>query len=189
MKKKLVGIVISIFVGRDPEALEKMPVTSVNVTLEGFEGDKHAGLTRLSDVRVPHYPPGTIIRNTRQVSIVSMEELEQIAEALKVPAISADWLGANLNLVGIPNLTQLPPSTRLFFPRDAVLVIDGENEPCIGPGRVIQKHYPDVPRLTSAFPKAALHKRGLVAWVERAGMICNGDVVRVDIPPQVMYTY
>jgi MOSC domain-containing protein YiiM len=189
MKKPLEGFVKSIFVGRDSEALEKMLVQTVKVTLEGFEGDKHAGLTRLSDVRVPHYPPGTIIRNTRQVSIVSMEELEQIAEALKVPTISAEWLGANLNLLGIPNLTQLPPSTRLFFPQDAVLVIDCENEPCTGPGRAIQEHYPDVPRLTSAFPKAAIHKRGLVAWVERAGMIVTGDTVGVDLPPQVTYSY
>jgi hypothetical protein len=189
MKKPLEGIVISIFVGRDPEALEKMLVPNVRVTLEGFEGDKHAGLTRLADVRVSHYPEGAVIRNTRQVSIVSREELEQIAKALNVSSVSADWLGANLNLLGIPNLTQLPPSTRLFFPQDAVLVIDGENEPCIGPGRVIQNHYPDVPRLVSAFPKAAIHKRGLVAWVERAGMIVTGDTVRVDLPPQIIYSY
>jgi len=189
MKKPLEGLVLSIFVGRDPEALEKGMVPNVKVTLEGFEGDKHAGLTRLSDVRVPHYPEGTVISNTRQVSIVSREELEQIAKALNVPSIAAGWLGANLNLLGIPNLTQLPPSTRLFFPQDAVLVIDSENEPCTGPGRVIQKHYPDVPKLTSAFPKAAINKRGLVAWVERAGMIMTGDTVSIDLPPQVIYSY
>jgi len=102
MKKPLEGFVKSIFVGRDSEALEKMLVQTVKVILEGFEGDKHAGLTRLSDVRSASLSPGTIIRNTRQVSIVSMEELEQIAEALKVPTISAEWLGANLNLLGIP---------------------------------------------------------------------------------------
>jgi hypothetical protein len=68
-------------------------------------------------------------------------------------------------------------------------VIDGENEPCTGPGRAIQKHYPDVPKLVSAFPKAAIHKRGLVTWVERAGMIVTGDTVMVDLPPQVIYSY
>jgi hypothetical protein len=189
MKNPLEGIVLSIFVGRDPEALETVMVPTVRVTFEGFEGDRHAGLTRLSDVRVPHYPEGTVIRNTRQVSIVSREELEQIARVLNVPSVSADWLGANLNLLGIPNLTQLPPSTRLFFPQDAVLVIDAENEPCTGPGSVIQKHYPDVPRLVSAFPKAAIHKRGLVAWVERPGKIVTGETVSVDLSPQVFYSY
>jgi len=29
----------------------------------------------------------------------------------------------------------------MFFPRDAVLVVDAENLPCTGPGEAIQQHY------------------------------------------------
>ena len=84
---------------------------------------------------MPWFPKGTLVRNTRQVSIVSTEELALIAEALGVPQVLAAWLGANLELAGVPRLTQLPPGTRLFFPEDATLVVDGENEPCRTAGR------------------------------------------------------
>jgi hypothetical protein len=47
--------------------------------------------------------------------------------------------------------------------------------PC--PGEAIQQHYPDVPKLVQRFPKAAMHKRGVVGWVEREGHIAEGDTV------------
>ncbi len=160
----------------------------VRVTLEGFEGDRHAGMTREADSRTPFYPRGTPIRNSRQVSLVSLEELEQIAQNLGVPAIEPEWLGANLALRDVPDLSRLPPATRLFFPAEAVLVISEENHPCVFPGKAIQRRYPDVPGLVERFPKAAHHCRGLVAWVERPGVIRRGDTVRVAVPEQVIYS-
>ena len=62
-----------------------------------------------------------------------------------------------------------------LFPGDALLVVDAENMPC--PGEVIQQHYPDVPKLVQRFPKAAMHKRSVVGWVEREGYIAEGDTV------------
>ena len=162
---------------------------TVRVTLEGFEGDRHAGLTYRSGGRTPQFPRGTEIRNTRQVSILSAEELEEVAEALGIPAVTAESMGANLILRGIPSLTLLPPSTRLYFPDDAVLVVEGENLPCTTAGAEVQKLYPDVARITSRFPDAAMHKRGIVAWVERAGTISTGDEVRVEVPEQVIYDF
>ena len=172
-----------------PDRLESDRWEQVRVTLEGFEGDKHAGLTRRSDARTPYFKRGTIIRNSRQVTLVSLEELAEIAAAMNLPLIEPEWLGANLLLSGLPNLTFLPPSTRLFFPQEAVLVVEGENEPCRGPGNVIQNRYPDVPKLANKFPKAAVHKRGLLAWVERAGMIKTGDRVTIEVPTQVIYSF
>ena len=80
-----------------------------------------------------------------------------------------------------------PAEGRLFFEQDAVLVVMGENAPCTTTGQTIQDQYPDVPGLTQAFPAAALHRRGVVGWVERPGIIAPGDSVRADIPEQVIY--
>ena len=139
-------------------------------------------------MRVPWFPKGTLIRNTRQLSLVSREELAEVARALGVPHVLASWLGANLELVGVPRLTQLPPGTRLFFPEEATLVVEGENQPCVGPGRVLEAHHPDLRGLASRFVKAAWRRRGLVGWVERPGLIRAGDEVRVMLPPPVTYS-
>jgi len=189
MKKKLTGTVKHVMVGEDKHTLETSSIPRVQVTFEGFVGDQHAGLTRLSDVRVPHYPRGTVIRNTRQVSMLSLEEMADIAAALHLPEILPEWLGGNLAFQDIPLLTMLPPSTRIFFPDDTVLVVDAENLPCTGPGEMIQQHYPIIPKLVQAFPKAAMHKRGLVGWVERVGYINEGDTVWVQLPSPVTYSY
>lgn len=196
MKQELHGDVTRVLVSenharveQDATAMISTVRPSVHVTMEGFEGDKHTGVTHLSDVRTPHYPLGTEIRNTRQVSIVSIEEVALIATAMGVPVILPQWLGANLAVRYIPHLTFLPPSTRLFFPQDAVLVVEGENMPCLFPGNVLQMQYPTIPRLAVQFPKAAIHRRGVVAWVERPGMIVEGDTVRASVPPQVIYSF
>ena len=189
MKKKRTGIVTHVMVGHDKRTLESNRVPRVQVTFEGFVGDQHIGLTRRSDVRVPHYPRGTIIRNTRQVSMLSLEEMADIATALQLPEVLPEWLGGNLAFQGIPDLTMLPPSTRIFFPDDAVLVVDVENMPCTGPGEVLQLKYPGIPKLVQSFPKAAMHKRGLMGWVERPGYINEGDEVTILLPPPVTYSY
>jgi hypothetical protein len=38
-----------------------------------------------------------------------------------------------------------------------------------------------------AFPKAARRGRGLVAWVERPGVVTVGDPVSVRVPEQWLY--
>ncbi|NOJ97646.1 MOSC domain-containing protein [Corallococcus coralloides] len=172
----------------EPKRFVTREVPEVTVDFAGIVGDRHAGLTRKADVRVPWFPKGTLIRNTRQLSIVSREELVEVARTLGVPHVLASWLGANLELVGVPRLTHLPPGTRLFFPEDATLVMEGENHPCVQPGRVIESHHPDLKGLASRFVKAAWQKRGLVGWVERPGLIRAGDAVRVMLPPPVTYS-
>lgn len=189
MKTKLTGVVAGLYIGLHRHTIESSRVPGVQATFEGLEGDLHAGLTRLSDVRVPHYPRRTVIRNTRQFSMLSIEELAEVSKALCIPEVLPEWVGANLAMQGIPNLTMLPPSTRIFFPGEAVLVVDAENLPCTGPGQAIQQHYPDVPELVQRFPKAAMHKRGVVGWVEREGYIKEGDTVWLLLPPKVTYSY
>jgi len=52
------------------------------------------------------------------------------------------------------------------------------NPPCTGPGKLIAAAYQQ-PDLASAFPKAAMDRRGLVASVELPGIITPGDTVEV----------
>jgi len=182
--EKKMGKVTRVLIGKDSKTLEKWPVDSCKITYDGFSGDFHSGLTMKSSGRQPHYPKGTQIRNYRQVSIVSHEELHSIADSMGIKKIKPGWIGANMEVEGIPNLTFLPPSTRIEFTGGAVLVVNGENLPCIGPGKIIQQNFPDLKGLTESFSKNALGKRGLVAWVECIGTIQTGNDITLRIPKQ-----
>lgn len=173
----LSGRIVGLFIGNQKGTLVSTPQAELTLTFEGIAGDSHAGFTRKADARVPHFPRGTLIRNERQISLVSVEELAQIAAAMQLPEVCAEWLGANLLIEGIPNLTALSPATRLFCEGGAVLVISAENVPCMGPGRVIQRQFDGRKGLASRFPKAAMHRRGLIAMVEKPGQLHVGESV------------
>jgi hypothetical protein len=167
------------------EDLSSSRVTAVAVSYAGLQGESHSGLVRSSCVRVRHqYPQGTEIRNTRQISIVSVEELAVIAANMGIPALRPEWLGANLLVSGIPNFSQIPPATRMIFGGGASLVVDLENSPCKYPGEIIERHHPGFGKL---FAKAAVGRRGVTAWVEREGHINTGDAIQLYIPPQRIY--
>jgi hypothetical protein len=122
--------VISVFLGLDPRSLITTRQFQVKVTWAGFEGDKHAGITRWSDGRTPHYPRGTEIRNDRS---------------------------SNTKISLAPVLVEgLATGIRVTI-----------SKPC---------------------SQAALHKRGIVACVEKTGIVSEGDGVWVEIPEQVLYT-
>lgn len=185
MKNERTGKLKTLLIGNDPDSLLTVRRNAVPVSLEGLEGDKHSGFTRASDSRTPFYERGTLIRNDRQISIVSYEELSRIADRLGLPEILPEWLGANLEMADVLDVTLLPPTTRIFFPQGAVISITAENHPCKGPGRIIQQQYPQETDLIARFVKAAQHLRGVVGVVERAGVITAEDEVRV-VPP-VLY--
>lgn len=176
----------AILVNSTPEEdLSSSRISSVEVSYAGLQGESHSGLVRASCVRVRHqYPQGTEIRNTRQISIVSLEELAVIADGMGLPDLKPEWLGANLLVSGIPHFSQIPPSTRMIFSGGASLVVDLENSPCKYPGEVIDRHHPGFGKL---FAKAAVGRRGVTAWVEREGQIKTGDSIQLFIPPQRLY--
>lgn len=167
------------------EDLSSIQIRMVKVNYDGLEGESHSGLVRLSCERVRNqYKKGTEIRNTRQISIVSVEELDAIADTMGIPKLEPAWIGANLLVSGIPNFTKIPPSTRLIFQSGASLVVDLENSPCRYPCEIIDRYHPGSGNL---FPKAAYGRRGITAWVEREGHINTGDSIKIHIPPQQIY--
>jgi MOSC domain-containing protein YiiM len=100
--------------------------------------------------------------------------------------VKPEWVGANVVVSGIPDLTLLPPSTRLQFPSGAMIVVDAENHPCRYPADIIARHHPEQKK---GFVAAAMHKRGVVGWVEAEGVIGTGDRITVWIPPQRIYAH
>jgi MOSC domain-containing protein YiiM len=187
MSVTLEGRVLRVMVARDSHSLVSTVTPQATVTFEGVEGDKHAGFTRAADGRTPHYPRGTRIRNDRQVSLLAEEELRTIAAALQLPVVEPEWLGANVLVSGLPQFTRLPPATRLFFANGVVLAVSEENLPCTGPGKILQQHYPQVAGLAARFPTAALHQRGVVAVVEKPGVIQVNETVAAHVPEQALY--
>jgi len=171
--------IVAVLIADQPDRLVSRRVTEVEVTLEGLRGDKHAGFRRAADGRTPEYPRGTPIRNDRQVSLVSREELELAATRLGIRPIEPEWLGANLLLEGVPELSLLPCGTRLRCAAGVVFVVQAENMPCLGPGRVLAGQL-GRPELAQGFPRAALHLRGVVAVVEHAGTLRAGEAVSVS---------
>ncbi len=154
---------------------------------EGVVGEYHSGLTRASCARVrTQYAEGTQIRNTRQLSIVSEEEVAATATAMGIPAILPQWIGATLVVSGIPEFTLIPPSSRLIWHDGPSLVVDMENAPCIFPAREIDVHHPGAGK---SYKTAAKQRRGVTAWVERPGTLELGAPFTIHVPPQRIYRH
>lgn len=164
------------------KTLRSRSVEELSVSFAGLEGDDHGGLTRPSCSRVTtQYPKGTEIRNTRQLSIVSAEEMAEVAREIGVDHFDPTWCGATLVVSGIPDFTHIPPSSRLQTASGATLTVDMENRPCHLPAPVIEE---DAPGHGKAFKAAAKDRRGVTAWVEREGVLRVGDEITVHIPDQ-----
>ncbi len=156
--------------------------SSVDVTFAGLPGDDHAGITRPACSRTLElYAVGTEIKNTRQLSVVSAEELAVIAGKIGMDELSPELLGANLMIRGIPSLTLVPPSSRLQFASGATLVVDMRNMPCNLPAPDINAVKPGAGR---KFKAAAADLRGVTAWVQREGRIAIGDHLKLFLPAQ-----
>lgn len=163
-------------------ALASLPLERMALSFAGYSAEDHAGLTRPSCSRViSQYPRGTEIRNTRQLSVLSAEELEKIAAAMGVETLHPRLVGASLVLKGIPDFTLIPPASRLQSENGATLVIDMENRPCHLPAKPIDAEGPGNGR---AFKTTSQHLRGVTAWVEREGELRLGERLRLHVPDQ-----
>ena len=96
-------------------------------------------------------------------------------------SVAPHWIGANVVLQGLPDLTFLPPSSRLQSPSGASVVVDMENRPCHLPATEIDAEAPGFGRM---FKSAAQGRRGVVGWVERPGSWALGDNIWLHVPGQ-----
>ncbi|HEY0214059.1 MAG TPA: sulfurase [Paenirhodobacter sp.] len=173
-----------VYLGRVSQdgVLASTQVDQLVLDFAGAVGENHSGLTRPACSRVSaQHPKGTEIANVRQLTILSQEELAETAFAMRIPQLLPDWVGASIVLHGLPDLSHLPPSSRLQGPDGATLVIDMENQACVLPGRVIEQIHPGA---GARYKPAAQGRRGLTAWVERPGVLLPGQMLQLHIPGQ-----
>lgn len=164
------------------DALMAQSLEEMQLTFAGIPGSVHGGQTRASCSRVTaQYPKGTEIRNERQVSILSEEEIAQIAARMGVDSIDPARLGASIVVRGLPDFSHLPPASRLTAPSGAALCIDMQNRPCVWPGKSLEVQHPGQGK---GFLAAAKGLRGVTAWVAAEGALTIGDTLRLHIPDQ-----
>lgn len=162
--------------------IQSTPLARMKLGFAGLEGEVHAGLTRPSCSRVTaQYPKGTEIRNVRQLTIVSAEEMAAVAAEMGLKTFDYAWVGASIVLEGLPDLTHLPPASRLQGPDGLTVVVDMLNEPCQQVAATIARAGHEEAK---QFRSAARGKRGVTAWVEREGELQLGDEMLLHIPAQ-----
>ena len=154
----------------------------IDLRFEGQAGARHEGVNRVSCIRVRDlYTEGTEIRNVRQLTILSAEQLDTIAAEMDLETLDPGLLGATLVLRGIPDFTHIPPASRLQASSGLTLTVDMENLPCLYPAREIEMEQPGH---GAAFKPAAANRRGVTAWVERPGTLTLGDSLTLFVPDQ-----
>jgi hypothetical protein len=181
------GVITWLGVVQTVGVLPSKAEAEVFASFAGVAGEVHGGLTRASCSRVTgQYPRGTDIRNVRQFSVLSAEELALIAKEMGLDALDPSLLGASLVISGIPDFTHLPPSSRLQADSGATLVVDMENRPCLFPAKEIEAVHPGFGK---RFKPAATDRRGVTAWVEREGVLRLSAKVRLHVPDQRAWDY
>jgi MOSC domain-containing protein YiiM len=187
-----IGTVRAVFAApAETDSFVTAPAGALTLDLGGIPGDRHHGPTRPAGPREPWMPKGLAIRNDRQLSALSVEELALIAEAMGIDRTAPELVGANLVIEGIANLSRIAPGAHLAFggtwggkgkfDGEVILKVEAYNRPCRGPGRKLAAAH-GRPDLEFAFPKAAASLRGLVLSVMAPGTIRPGDAVVVIDP-------
>jgi len=181
--KALIGKIISLHMGNNKD-LSKQQQDSLNAEIGGFTGDKHEGPVR-ETWQGEGPPAGTLRRNERQWSGVSVEELAHISERLKLTEpLSPATLGANLCVAGIAEFSLLPKGTKLLFPSGAVLLVEEYNPPCVDMGAQIAAMHSSrsgEPLNEKSWLRPASGRRGLVGVIDVPGKIRTGDEVEVQV--------
>ena len=162
-------------------------VETLDLGFGGIDGDRHGGPTRRSGGREPWYRRGTEMRNERQLSLLAPDELQATADALEIAELRPEWIGGNLLVEGIADLSWLPARSLLFFAGGVTLKIDGDNAPCRSAGRSVARQVEGRDDIELGFVAAARHRRGLVAWVEKPGRITIGEAFEARLPEQWIY--
>ncbi len=182
-----VGIVTSL-------AINGNPVDMISFNLWGPVGDRHFGDCRLLSghdgeyIRTSDLERGNQVFNWRTWTGLSDEEVSETEAQLGHPVPPGTVL-ENIRIAGIPNFSKLPPTSRLVFPskkvlrqtEQAILAVWEENGPCRTAGERVAALYGNT-KLTAAYVKSALNRRGVMGFVLASGRVYLGDEVRVYPP-------
>ena len=179
--RNLTANVFSVHAGIEDDKSKPMQ-PSIRVELDGVVGDKHRSFSRKTWAG-DKQSKGTVRRNERQWSAVSLEELAGATKEMGLSSpLRASTLGANICIEGVTELSRLPKGTILKFPSGAELMVEEYNPPCLDMGNRLAATHENKSgeRLsTTAFSDAARLTRGIVGVVEVAGEINPGDEVTI----------
>jgi hypothetical protein len=135
-----IGIVRSL-------AINGEAMISVDFDLQGPRGDVHTGFSRQLSGHDGEYlqtsdlKKGRTVFNTRSWTGLSSEEKGEIEQSLAWCAIPPGCLLENITISGIPNFSQLEPTSRLVFPSHGM----GLNQPSSQCGKRMVHAIPSVP--------------------------------------------
>ena len=118
---KLKAVVVSVHAGASGQ-FSKNEQPSIMVEIEGVVSDRHGSPKRATWALTDKQPEGTVRRNERLWSAVSVEDLVQITEDMDlIKPLTAAAVSANLCFEGIPEFSRLPRGTTFRFPAGAEL--------------------------------------------------------------------
>jgi hypothetical protein len=188
----LIGRVTGLYVASDAaQGFVTAPVGALALTLDGIADDRHGGRTRPAGPREPWMPRGLALRNDRQLSALSKEDLSAVAAGLQLDGVRPELIGANLIVEGIDGFSRIAAGSHLAiggawggkgqFDGEVILKAEAYNRPCRGPGRKLAAAH-GRPELEFGFVSGAKSLRGLVLSVSAAGTVRLGDAV-VVVPP------
>ncbi|HNP35277.1 MAG TPA: hypothetical protein PKK10_05445 [Woeseiaceae bacterium] len=174
--------VVSVHAGSNAD-LSKPAHEAIQLELDGIVGDRHRGYERRAWAG-DKQAKGTVRRNERQWSGVSLEELAAIAQAMGLGGgLDAGTLGANFCFSGISEFSRLPRGSVLRFPSGAVVIVEEYNPPCLDMGKQLASQLSaksSIALSPTSFSQAAKLTRGLVGVVEVPGLVHRGDTVLVE---------
>jgi hypothetical protein len=181
IKRQTMGAVASLHLGSAKKSAST-PVSSLTLTFTGIVSDMHGGPTRVAGSREPAFKRGTRLANLRQVSLVSMEELDIIASRMGIKWLDPGWLAANIATEGAGPITQIPRGTIIRFPSGASLYVSDLNSPCSAAASLIRRHGRVSEEQTSRFVPHSRGRRGLLAFVYAEGEINAGNPIEFLLP-------
>src|SRR5262249_47852176 len=123
---KLIATVEALSIRDQNDEAPRQGCTVIELTLEGIVGDVNYGFTRPAARRDRGNPSGTPVRNWRQWSAVSLEELQAVAQQMGLSALDPCLLSANITFSGVKDFTRLPRGTQISFAGGAILTVEEE---------------------------------------------------------------
>lgn len=141
----------------------------------GIEGDAHCGALVKHRSRVKADPSQP---NLRQVHLVATELISELKHSGF--DVEAGTIGENILTSGV-DLLSLPQGAMLFIGSEVVLKITGLRNPCA-----------QLDNYQAGLTKAVLdrddegnliRKAGIMAIVEKGGLVNVGDAIHVELPP------
>lgn len=170
------GIVVAVCRSETHSFSKKMQQSVRMIAGQGVENDAHCGATvqhlsrKAKDPRRP---------NMRQIHLIHAELLDAL-QADNFTVFPGD-LGENIITRGIA-LLELPTGTRIFFEGGAVIEITGLRNPC----NQIETFMPGLlDKVLDNDDSGRMERKcGVMGIIRVGGIVCPGDTLSVEMPPE-----